>query len=241
MRHMRHMTNSLFSVTLPTRVCAWAVLVWIAFSTLTTHAHAMTIVHMSDQQLVEASTLIVRGKVIKKHSMWIGQKTTIVTQVTISVYEEVLGRTAPATVTIRHYGGTVGDFSMGLEHAPHFAQNEEVVVFLHTNKYIPNEYLLTGWTQGKWTVNRPESTTPTSSTDLPVTIHRVQTPSRIIVPKTLTLQTNTKQTNIARQEDYKTFVTRLKTYWTTLQKKRTLKLTPTPNKQSIKPSSKGAN
>lgn len=123
-------------------------------------AHATLVVQMSDTQLVKRSSLIVRATVISQRSSWTPKRIAIITQVKLRVHEELLQRRAPATLVIGHYGGQVGKTRMESHGGPRFSVGQEVVVFLYRKTQLPQgEYLLTGWSQGRWDVLRPKSNT----------------------------------------------------------------------------------
>lgn len=121
---------------------------------------ATSIVQMNQAQLVEKASLIVRGKVLHTHSVWNKSRLAIVTLVTLQVQQELLQRKTTPTVTIRHYGGTVGNVTMGLPSGPKFHAGQEVILFLSSSPHLPQEYLLTGWTQGVWLLSKGEPSDP---------------------------------------------------------------------------------
>lgn len=133
---------------------------FVATCCIPTMASATTLVRLSENQLIEYSTLIVRGRVVKTQSKWNRSRLAIVTQVTVHVDEELMKRSTPTKLIVRHYGGTVGKQTMGLSSGPRFKVGEEVVLFLHTSKHIPGEFLLTGWTQGVWKIDRTQGSFP---------------------------------------------------------------------------------
>lgn len=128
-------------------------------------SESATILRLSEAQMVEQSSLIVRASVLYQLSFWTKDPDVIVTQVTLRVVSELLGRSAPARVVVGHYGGTVGKHSMGLEGGPRFAVGEEVVLFLYPNPHIAGEYLLTGWTQGIWKITAPSASFPSDTAE----------------------------------------------------------------------------
>ncbi len=119
-------------------------------------AQALSLIKLSEKEIVAKSTLIVQGRVTAKRYVWAPRKMGVVTLVTLSVQEEVVGRKAPKEVVIRHYGGQIGDVKVVMPNSPHFEVGQEVLAVLESSKYLPaNEYLLVGWTQGQWHVLRP--------------------------------------------------------------------------------------
>ncbi|MCK6508656.1 hypothetical protein L6R29_01660 [Myxococcota bacterium] len=133
--------------------CVGLVALFLVGSAMT--SRAATILRLTEAQMLEQSSLIVRAKVLYQWSFWTKEQQAIVTQATLGVVSELLGRSAPKRVLVGHYGGTVGKDSMGLEGGPRFVVGEEVVLFLYPNPHIRGEYLLTGWTQGIWKIATP--------------------------------------------------------------------------------------
>lgn len=145
-------------------------------------AEATSVIRLSEAQMVEMSTLIVRGKVASQRYIKGPNGMGVVTLVTIQVLEEVLGRKAPKQVIVRHFGGKIGKQVIKMIGGPSFANGNEVLVFLQVSKYLPKgEYLLVGLTQGKWIVQRgdkpagtaPSKTAPNQSTE-PVVVRSLQ-------------------------------------------------------------------
>ena len=185
-------------------------------------ANATTIAHMTEAQLIEHSSLIVRGRVLRKQSKWNPQRTAIITQVQFQVHQEVLGRPTPSVVVIGHYGGQVGNERMGLPNGPNFTVGEEIVVFLHTSKHLPGEYLLTGWTQGIWNISRPElEISPYSSTPPKAFIYRSIPSQMLYYPSKLKHKYQVNQNTTA--QTLQSFIGRLQQTWKQLQLKRKAK------------------
>lgn len=137
--------------------------IWLCSLACFTTVHATSVIQLSEEQMVDMSTLIVRGKVLKQKSIWGPKNMGIVTLVTIQVLEEMVGRTAPKEVIVRHFGGQIGNQKVEIAGFPKFTNGNEVVVFLQSSKYLPKEeYLLIGLTQGKYLVKRPEANTKTT-------------------------------------------------------------------------------
>ena len=119
------------------------------------HANATSVVQLNESQLVEFSTFVVRGKVVSKRSIPGPRGMGIVTLVTIEVAEEMVGRSKPKRIVVRHFGGQIGSRKVSMPGGPSFKIGNEVVVFVQKSKYLPKgEYLLVGLTQGKFIVVR---------------------------------------------------------------------------------------
>lgn len=130
-------------------LCAYLVNPWVA--------QATSVIQLSEEQMVEMSTWIVRGKVAAQRSIWGPNNMGIVTLVTLVVEEEMVGRSAPKQITVRHFGGTIGTQTVKISGFPSFTTGTEVIVFVQSSPYLPkDEYLLIGLTQGKYEVYRPD-------------------------------------------------------------------------------------
>ena len=118
---------------------------------------ATSVIQLSEAQMVEMSSLVVRGKVVSQRYVKGPNGMGVVTLVTIQVLEEVLGRPAPKQVIVRHFGGKIGQQEIKMIGGPKFTNGNEVLVFLQVSKYLPKgEYLLVGLTQGKWIIHRAD-------------------------------------------------------------------------------------
>lgn len=136
-------------------------------------ADATTVAWLTEAQLVERSSLIVRGQVASVKSQWNRERTAIITLVKVNVFQELLQRKAPTQVTVGLFGGVVGQQRMLLPGSPRFEVNEKVLLFLHQNPVIKGEYMLTGWMQGKWNVDEPKASfAPGTPTEQKVTVSR---------------------------------------------------------------------
>lgn len=93
---------------------------------------ASTFVHMSTKQLIAEADALVQGRVVELSSFWTDSGRLIVTDVTIAVEETLLGE-APATVTVRTFGGEVGEMKVEAHGFPRFERGERVLVYLTTN------------------------------------------------------------------------------------------------------------
>jgi len=180
-------------------------------SSFTREAQATTMIKLSELQLVQVSSFIVRGKVTQKRSVWAPNKMGIITLVTFKVDEEVLGRKASRYVTIRHAGGTVGSTTIRIPGAPAFLIGQEYIVVLESSKYLPKgEYLLTGWRQGVWSIYRPQPSIKQQASLAPLVkrstqgIHFYQPSGHIHQVK-------------IKPETLSGLVTRLRTHWKTVQ------------------------
>ncbi|TNE51431.1 MAG: hypothetical protein EP343_04870 [Deltaproteobacteria bacterium] len=220
--------------------------IWLASLACFSTANATSVLQLSQEQMVEMSNLIVRGKVLKQKSIWGPKKMGIVTLVTIQVLEEMVGRTAPKEVIVRHFGGQIGNEKVHIAGFPTFTNGNEVVVFLQSSKYLPKEeYLLIGLSQGKYVVQRPEANTDTKTTPNVSTVKPEARVFRSIEGMKLFKRTGNQPLQAVPHkhgESHKTTLTlkafklSLKQNWTTIQNRRksnTIKL-PKPVLPKVK-------
>lgn len=121
--------------------------VLLALATLP--AAASTFVALTDAELVRGADAIVRGKVIHLESSWNENGTVIVTDAVVKVRETLRGE-APQLVTVRTFGGRVGDFGVEAIGFPRFGEREQVILFLQRPSAGPARVL--GFQQGHWQV-----------------------------------------------------------------------------------------
>jgi hypothetical protein len=108
-------------------------------------------VELTLEELAAGSPDIINGEVLSKESQWNEDSTFIFTSVTIRVTDLHKGSLSPSnTITVMTPGGEVGETGLGVEHAPRFEVGQEVIVFLTPVRELT--YSVTGWEQGKYTV-----------------------------------------------------------------------------------------
>jgi hypothetical protein len=90
---------------------------------------ATTLVRMSLRQLSQASSTIVRGRVVTEEARWNQNHTRIMTYTTIAVDQTLKGE-PPSTLVIEQPGGTVGNFHVHVPGAAYLQPREEYVLFL---------------------------------------------------------------------------------------------------------------
>jgi len=95
-------------------------------------AAASTFLHMSTRDLVTQADALVRGRVVALESSWSDSGRVIVTDATIEVERTLLG-SAPATVTVRTFGGQVDDVIVEAHGFPRFEQDEHVLLYLEAD------------------------------------------------------------------------------------------------------------
>jgi hypothetical protein len=120
-------------------------------------ASATTLVLMSLEQLSQAASDVVRGRVVSQEMRWNESNTQIVTLTTISVSQRIKGR-AQAAVVVEQPGGTVGNIRSRVAGTVHFQQDGDYVLFLEPSKIFPSRRLVVGMMQGAYRVYRDVTT-----------------------------------------------------------------------------------
>jgi hypothetical protein len=119
-------------------------------------ARATTVIPPSFDQLVGQAEAIFQGSVTDVRSQWVGEgsQKQIVSYVTFNVEDSLKGDTG-GSYTLRMYGGTVGEDSMGISDAPTFKVGDRDIVFVENNgsQAIP----LVGIMYGRFHVQRDQS------------------------------------------------------------------------------------
>jgi hypothetical protein len=113
-------------------------------------ASATTAVHLTTEEMVQTSDLIVTAHVVSSEAIWVDR--TLVTVVTVAVDETVKG--APSsTVQVILPGGIddSGPVPLGVTYAgaPTLYQDESAVLFLTRQDLLPAGYMVAGFSQGK--------------------------------------------------------------------------------------------
>jgi hypothetical protein len=127
-----------------------------SFAVLSGSLSATTVIPPSFDQLVNQAEVIFQGNVTKVASEWIGEgaQRHIVSYVTFHVKDGLKGNPGE-NYTIRMYGGTVGDETMGIADAPSFKVGDEDILFVENNgsQVVP----LVGIMHGRFHVRRDQS------------------------------------------------------------------------------------
>ena len=120
-------------------------------------ARALTLVLITDAQLVEMSDRIVVGTVLTAQAQWLDPDgdgvQSIYTVATFRIDQVVKGTDQPgALLTLHVFGGTIGNRTMTAPGIPLFQKDERLLLCLTpkiaTCKYSP----VVGAVQGRWTV-----------------------------------------------------------------------------------------
>jgi hypothetical protein len=113
---------------------------------------ASTFLAMDLPELVAESDGVVRGEVLSLHSFWDAQHRVILTDAEIRVDERLLGHVGQTgrTITVRTFGGVVGDYTVVAHGFPQFTVGEDLVLFLQR---APDKTLrVTGYQLGQYEV-----------------------------------------------------------------------------------------
>ena len=121
-------------------------------------ADATQVLYRTPQQLGGQSDLVVRGRVERSESYWNEKHTKIFTRTSIAVDEAYKG-IAPATVDVIQLGGIVGSMKVTVHGALTWRAGDEVLLF--TEPYNAESYRVSGFSQGKFAIERnPETGEP---------------------------------------------------------------------------------
>lgn len=113
-------------------------------------ATASTFVNMSSQELVAQADALIEGRVINLSSFWTDSGRLIATEAVVAV-DEVLFGDAPAKVTVRTFGGQVGDIRVDAPGFPRFESGERVLLYLKADSEDGTLRVL-GYQQGQFRV-----------------------------------------------------------------------------------------
>lgn len=127
----------------------FSVLATVLVMLATSAARATTMVSMSMNQLTQASSDIVRARVVNQVSEWNAARTQIVTITTFAVLQILKGN-APSTVQVRQLGGRVGNMTAFIPGDVTFRPQTEYVLFLEPTH--SSDYDVVGMSQGAYPV-----------------------------------------------------------------------------------------
>lgn len=111
--------------------------------------------YMGPRELGDASALVVSGTVAETRSYWNESGTKIFTEVRVRVAESYKGA-APPEVRIVQLGGVVGHVRMNVSGALRWRSGEEVLLFLE--QHDTGRYRVSGFSQGKFAIDRDPAT-----------------------------------------------------------------------------------
>lgn len=115
-------------------------------------ARGSVVLRTTVADMSRTADLVVRGEVLLLASRTVeGERTRIVTDLTLRIDEVLKGQLAETTFTVTLPGGRSGDFVMKIPGMPQFRQGEEVVLFLERTS---TSYAVSGLQQGKFSILR---------------------------------------------------------------------------------------
>lgn len=123
--------------------------------TATAAVHATQVLYRTPQELGKESVLVVQGRVSGVESYWNDTHTKILTEARISVDASFKGE-GGRSLRIVQLGGVVGNVRMTVHGAIQWHPGAEVVLFLEPS--LPGTYQVTGFTQGKFDIERDPET-----------------------------------------------------------------------------------
>ncbi len=127
---------------------ARAVLMVGLLGCLTAHsAFGTTLVRLSLEQLSQASTAIVRARVLGQESRWTPDQTRIVTLTTVAVDQAIKGH-PEGTLVVEQPGGTVGNVHVHVAGTVLFRSQAEYLLFLEPTTTNPAQFQPVGMLQG---------------------------------------------------------------------------------------------
>lgn len=134
-----------------------AIVLFIAvfISSVATLSHATQVVYKTPKQLGQESALVVQGKVGDVRSFWNAKRTKIFTETRIDIDQSYKGN-ASASVTLLQLGGVVDNVQVNVHGAVQWQAGEEVLLFLEP--YINGTFHVSGFSQGKYRVERDPDT-----------------------------------------------------------------------------------
>ncbi|MFH1382972.1 MAG: hypothetical protein ABIH70_08820 [Chloroflexota bacterium] len=110
---------------------------------------APLMVKLTLDDLTAAATNIIVGKVTTINSQWNAEHTSINTDVTLAVEQQVKGSWNQSEITVQVPGGQVGTVTQWVEDSPGFSAGEHVLVFL---ELYDNIFRVVGGIQGKFVI-----------------------------------------------------------------------------------------
>jgi hypothetical protein len=120
-------------------------------------AQATTLVRMTLEQLSQASSAIIRGRVVSQESRWNPEHTRIMTFTTIALVQTLKGH-PPSTLVIEQPGGKVGEIHVFVAGTVRFHLQTDYVLFLEPSSADSSRFLLVGMVQGACRIYRDAAT-----------------------------------------------------------------------------------
>jgi len=111
-------------------------------------ATASTFVAMNQEELMASSAAVVQGRVLEVRSFWNADHTIIVSEARVEVTDLIAGE-APAVVTVRTFGGEVGNYRVEANGFPTFSPGEKTVLYLSADG---DAFRVAGHAQGHYRI-----------------------------------------------------------------------------------------
>lgn len=102
------------------------------------------------EDLTAQADYIIIGNAVESKSHWNNEKTTIVTDVKVSIEEQIKGKIDLNEIIIRVIGGRVEDKTISSPEEPEFDIGKKAIFFMV--KTTPGEYQIIGGFQGKYDI-----------------------------------------------------------------------------------------
>ncbi len=128
------------------RIVVLFVLTW------TTTAFATTVRPVTVEQLAQGSSHIVIATAGGSYSAWDAAHTAIYTYTTFTVMKSLKGWLPSSTITVKQFGGQVGNMVSRRIGVRQFTVGEELVLFLYPSPNADGTLLITGLMQGRFSV-----------------------------------------------------------------------------------------
>jgi len=103
------------------------------------------------ENLSKGADVVLTGKVVQQKSSWNEDRSRIYTNATIQVEEYLKGTTNEESVVVTYLGGEVGDVGELYTHMPRFEDDEEILVFLKSDK-TTSSYKVFNGEEGKLSI-----------------------------------------------------------------------------------------
>ena len=114
-------------------------------------ALSTTLVRLSLEQMSQASTAIVRGRVVSQETLWNPQHTEIITSTAIEV-EDVFKGQPSSTLIVEQLGGTIGNLHEYVAGTVHFRPQASYLLFLEPAGEDSTLYRVVGMAQGAYRI-----------------------------------------------------------------------------------------
>jgi hypothetical protein len=109
-------------------------------------SHATILKKLTMDEMVSQSSAVVHGRIVASRVEWNGSHSAIVTVYTVQANRYLLGSLGSSFELVEP-GGIIGNLVMSVTGAPHFALNEEVILFVWTDK-VHGKHQAIGFEQG---------------------------------------------------------------------------------------------